>query len=113
MNHLPYSSSTTRRNFLKTVAVSGMAAAASPLSSIAAHHKSAGVKLGYDNFAVRAMNWMVEDHLKYSEKLGIDSLFMSDLDHFQRQMGHCGRTPKAVNQGCRGLGFSRHTRRPW
>ncbi len=83
MNHLPYSSSTTRRNFLKTVAVSGMAAAASPLSSIAAHHKSAGVKLGYYNFAVRAMNWMVEDHLKYSEKLGIDSLFMSDLDHFK------------------------------
>ena len=70
-----------RRDFLKTLAAGGMAAAASPLSVLAAHHKNTGVKLGYDNFAVRAMNWMVEDHLKYSEKLGIDSLFMSDLDH--------------------------------
>jgi len=72
-----------RRDFLKTLAAGGMAAAASPLSALAAHHKKTGVKLGYDNFAVRAMNWMVEDHLKYSEKLGIDSLFMSDLDHFK------------------------------
>jgi len=74
---------TPRRDFLKTLAAGGMAAAASPLSALAAHHKKTGVKLGYDNFAVRAMNWMVEDHLKYSEKLGIDSLFMSDLDHFK------------------------------
>ena len=72
-----------RRQFLKTIAAGGIAAAASPLTGFAAHHKSARVKLGYDNFAVRAMNWMVEDHLKYSEKLGIDSLFMSDLDHFK------------------------------
>lgn len=72
-----------RRDFLKILAASGIAAAASPLSVLAAHHKKARVKLGYDNFAVRAMNWMVEDHLKYSEKLGIDSLFMSDLDHFK------------------------------
>jgi sugar phosphate isomerase/epimerase len=72
-----------RRQFLKTLAAGGIAAAASPLTGFAAHHKSGGVKLGYDNFAVRAMNWMVEDHLKYSETLGIDSLFMSDLDHFK------------------------------
>ena len=72
-----------RRDFLKTLAAGGIAAATSPLSVLAAHHKKTGVKLGYDNFAVRAMNWMVEDHLKYSEKLGIDSLFMSDLDHFK------------------------------
>ena len=72
-----------RRQFMKTMAAGGLAAAASPLVGLAAHHGSKGVKLGYDNFAVRAMNWMVEDHLEYSEKLGIDSLFMSDLDHFK------------------------------
>lgn len=72
-----------RRDFLKTFLAGGAVAATSPLSVFAAHHKKAGVKLGYDNFAVRAMNWMVEDHLKYAEKLGIDSLFMSDLDHFK------------------------------
>ena len=68
---------------MKTMAAGGLAAAASPLTGLAAHHGNKGVKLGYDNFAVRAMNWMVEDHLEYSEKLGIDSLFMSDLDHFK------------------------------
>ena len=72
-----------RRDFLKTLTAGGLVAAASPLSVLAAHHKKTRVKLGYDNFAVRAMNWMVEEHLKYSEKLGIDSLFMSDLDHFK------------------------------
>jgi sugar phosphate isomerase/epimerase len=75
--------SQNRRDFLKTAAVGAATLAASPLASLAAHHKNKGIKLGYDNFAVRAMNWMVEDHLKYSEKLGIDSLFMSDLNHFK------------------------------
>ena len=64
MSNMPYTPD--RRQFLKTIAVGGIAAAASPLTGFAAHHKSVGVKLGYDNFAVRAMNWMVEDHLKYS-----------------------------------------------
>lgn len=75
--------STPRREFVKTVMAGGIAAAASPLAGLAAHHKKMGIKLGYDNFAVRAMNWMVEDHLEYAEGLGIDSLFMSDLDHFK------------------------------
>jgi 3-oxoisoapionate decarboxylase len=83
MPNLPYPNNTSRRNFLKTVALTGAAAAAGPLTGFAAHHKNAGVKLGYDNFAVRAMNWMVEDHIKYSVKLGCDSLFMSDMEHFQ------------------------------
>ena len=79
-HHRPH----TRRQFLKTAAAGAATLAATPLTGLAAHHgKKLGIKLGYDNFAVRAMNWMVEDHLKYSEKLGIDSLFMSDLNHFK------------------------------
>lgn len=89
MSQIPYSSLPSRRQFLKTVAAGSVLAATGPLAGFAAHHKGGGVKLGYDNFAVRAMNWMVEDHLKYSEKLGIDSLFMSDLDHFKSlEMGY-------------------------
>ncbi|MCB1124650.1 MAG: TIM barrel protein, partial [Verrucomicrobiae bacterium] len=83
MQDQPYESNTSRRNFLKTLAAGSALAATTPLSSFAAHHKKLGIKLGYDNFAVRAMNWMVEDHLKYSEKMGCDSLFMSDLEHFK------------------------------
>ena len=81
MSNLPHTSD--RRNFLKTAAAGGLIAATSSLSGYASHHGKKGIKLGYDNFAVRAMNWMVEDHLVYSEKLGCDSLFMSDLDHFK------------------------------
>lgn len=83
MSQKLYSSQSSRRQFMKILATGSALAATGPLAGFAAHHKSAGVKLGYDNFAVRAMNWMVEDHLKYSEKLDIDSLFMSDLDHFK------------------------------
>lgn len=73
-----------RRQFLKTLAAAGAAAAVTPLTGLAASAANRrGIKLGYDNFAVRAMNWMVEEHLDYSVKLGCDSLFMSDLEHFK------------------------------
>ncbi|MBI1177648.1 TIM barrel protein [bacterium] len=72
-----------RRDFLKTVAA-GAIAASTPLASFAASAgQRRGIKLGYDNFAIRAMNWMVEDHIDYSAKLGCDSLFMSDIEHFK------------------------------
>jgi len=70
-----------RREFLKTLAAAGAVAPLINLTALGAERR--GVKLGYDNFAVRAMNWMVEEHLDYSAKLGCDSLFMSDLDHFK------------------------------
>ncbi len=75
--------SPARREFLKTLAAAGAVAAATPLGALAASAGRRDLKLGYDNFAVRAMNWMVEEHLDYSAQLGCDSLFMSDLDHFK------------------------------
>ena len=73
-----------RRDFLKTLALASAAAATTPLMGLAAASAARrGVKLGYDNFAVRAFNWMVEEHIEFSAKLGCDSLFMSDLDHFK------------------------------
>ncbi len=38
------------------------------------------VKLGYDNFAVRALGWKAEQLIEYGQTLKIDSLFISDLD---------------------------------
>jgi len=38
------------------------------------------VPLGFDNFAVRAMNWKADQLLDYAKKLNVDSLFISDLD---------------------------------
>lgn len=83
MPNTPYPPNDSRREFLKALTAGGLVAATSSLTGFAAGHGKPRIKLGYDNFAVRAMNWMVEEHLDYSEKLGCDSLFMSDLEHFQ------------------------------
>jgi 3-oxoisoapionate decarboxylase len=41
------------------------------------------LKLGYDNFAVRAMGWKAPALIEYAAKLKTDSLFISDLDAFE------------------------------
>ncbi len=41
------------------------------------------MKLGYDNFAVRAMGWKAPALLEYAAKLKTNSLFISDLDAFE------------------------------
>lgn len=41
------------------------------------------MKLGYDNFAVRAMKWKAAQLLDYASRLKVDSLFITDLDAFE------------------------------
>ena len=41
-----------------------------------------GIKLGLDNFAVRAMRWKAPALIDYAASLNLDSLFISDLDAF-------------------------------
>jgi 3-oxoisoapionate decarboxylase len=66
----------TRRTFLTTLA----AASAAPLLAQEAKKK---IKVGYDNFAVRAMKWKAPALLDYTAKLKCDTLFISDLDAFE------------------------------
>src|SRR5215468_955807 len=70
------SSPAPRRHFLKTLAA---AAAAAPFANraLAATPK---IKLGMDNFAVRAMNWKAPELLDYAASLKLDSILISDLD---------------------------------
>ncbi len=72
-------SPTSRRHFLKTLAAT---AAASPLAShaLAATPK---IKLGMDNFAVRAMGWKAAQLLDYAATLKLDSILISDLDAYE------------------------------
>ena len=60
-----------RRQF---VAVSAAAVAMPRIDAVSS------VPLGFDNFAVRAMNWKADQLLDYAAKLKVDSLFISDLD---------------------------------
>lgn len=65
----------TRRSFLATLA----AASATPLF---AQERKTKIKVGYDNFAVRAMKWKAPQLLDYAAKMKCDTLFISDLDSY-------------------------------
>jgi len=71
-------SPTPRRHFLKTLAA---AAAAGPFAqrALAATPR---IRLGMDNFAVRAMSWKAPQLLDYAASLKLDTLLISDLDAY-------------------------------
>ena len=69
--------SVSRRDFARTVAAAATLAAALPTPPAPA--KKRQHKLGFDNFAVRGMKWNARQLIDYSEKLGCDSLFITDF----------------------------------
>jgi sugar phosphate isomerase/epimerase len=71
-----------RRRFLQALAAAsgGMALTA---RAFAAKPARAKIALGFDNFAVRAMNWKAPALIDHAAKLELDSLFISDLDAFE------------------------------
>jgi len=74
---------TDRRAFLKTTALASARLAAG-LGALAqngaARPAKRNIKLGLDNFAVRAMGWKAPQLIEYATKLKTDSLLISDLD---------------------------------
>lgn len=77
---------TDRRQFLKTMTVAGAGLALSGTGALAqagAGQSKPKIKLGLDNFAVRAMNWKAPALLDYAASLKLDSLFITDLDAFE------------------------------
>jgi sugar phosphate isomerase/epimerase len=77
----------SRREFVQTTFLATAAAAVSaPTVGQAADAVSGAgkpkLKLGYDNFAVRAMKWKAAQLIDYADQLKVDSLFITDLDAF-------------------------------
>jgi 3-oxoisoapionate decarboxylase len=74
-----------RRQFVKTLGLAGVSAAAGltvfAQGSIANAPKRK-IKLGLDNFAVRDMKWTAEQLIDYAVALKTDSLFITDLKPF-------------------------------
>ena len=68
-----------RRSFLKTLAATALAG---PTLAAAAAPKRRAIKLGMDNFAVRAMGWKAPALLDYAASLKLDTLLISDLDSY-------------------------------
>jgi 3-oxoisoapionate decarboxylase len=77
--------SADRRQFLKNMALvgGGLALAPSVLAQSSSTGAASRLKLGLDNFAVRAMGWKAAALLDYSASLKLDTLFISDLDAFE------------------------------
>src|SRR5881628_641967 len=75
----------SRREFVKTLAVTGAGAVAA-LPALAQdsgpNAAKRTIKLGLDNFSVRAMGWNAEQLIDYATSLNTDSLFITDLRPF-------------------------------
>src|SRR6266536_2235854 len=81
MKNFPYPAD--RRTFLKTIATASATIAATGIacgSTDASARKK--LKLGFDNFAIRAMNWKAPALLDYAASLKLESILISDLDAY-------------------------------
>lgn len=94
----------SRRGFVKSVSMAagliGLAGTGALTAKADAHAKK--IKLGIDNFAVRAMKWKADALIDYSAKLEVDSLFITDLYAFESLTDHAyldGLRRKAADQG--------------
>ena len=74
----------SRREFLQRTISASAAALAAP--SVFGQNGSApklNIKLGLDNFSVRALGWKASALIDYAVSLKTDSLFITDLDAFE------------------------------
>lgn len=80
-------SSLNRRQFVTSTALAAGALASGfgPALSVRAAEAKPGIKLGLDNFAVRAMGWNAVQLIDYAASLKTDSLFISDLGPFEKR----------------------------
>jgi sugar phosphate isomerase/epimerase len=72
----------TRRKFLKASSAAAVATATS-LADITAYPLQKKIKLGFDNFSIRAFGWKAPQLLEYAAQLKVDVLMMSDLDVYE------------------------------
>ena len=69
-----------RRSFLKALAAAALAGRIHAADTPVARR---GIRLGMDNFAVRAMGWKAKELIDYAASLRLDSLLISDLDAYE------------------------------
>lgn len=72
-----------RREFIGTAVTASLALPA--VHAIAASHgnKKRSIKLGFDNFSIRGMQWKAPDLIKYAATKNVDVLMMSDLEVYE------------------------------
>lgn len=72
----------SRRSFLGALAVAGAARVIAPAGAFC-QAPAKKIKLGFDNFSIRAFNWKAPQVLDYAASLKVDALLLSDLDVYE------------------------------
>jgi sugar phosphate isomerase/epimerase len=75
----------TRRQFINSIAntIAMTTAAANLVPFFEQAPKRRGIKLGFDNFSIRALGWKAPQLLAHAAKLKVDTLLLSDLDVYE------------------------------
>jgi 3-oxoisoapionate decarboxylase len=76
------SNQTTRREFMKTTGFT-VAGAALNASALAQNNAKLGIKLGFDNFSIRAFGYKASQLIEFAIAQKVDVLLMSDLDVYE------------------------------
>src|SRR4249920_2079647 len=80
----PQMSGIDRRDFLKTLVAAGTGLSLGEIVSAAESDGASGkLKLGFDNFSLRAMGWKAPALLDYTSAMKLDSILISDLDAYE------------------------------
>src|SRR2546422_527900 len=64
-----------------------------------------GIKLGFDNYSIRALGWKAPQLLEYAHSLKVDSLLLSDLDVYEN---HSDSYLKDIRARAADLGLEIH-----
>ena len=100
--------SLNRRSFLQNVAIgTGLISASAPVRLLAkpSQVSSPKVKLGFDNFSIRALGWKAPRLLEYANKQKVDTILFSDLDVFE---SHDAGYLKEIKQQADKFGIAIH-----
>ncbi len=78
-------SKVSRRTVLQSASVAAASLALKPLDVASAVQpmQNAKIKLGFDNFSIRALGWKAPQLLDYAAKLSVDVILFSDLDVYE------------------------------
>jgi len=81
--HRRFSSDFSRRDVMKSLALAPAALSVAGVARAEVAAPLPRLKLGIDNFAVRAFGWNAKELIDYAASLRVDSLFISDLKPFE------------------------------
>ena len=96
--------SPSRRNFLQTMTTGATIACVGP-SVLQAQKAVSKVKLGFDNFSIRALGWKAPRLLQYAAQQKVDTILFSDLDVYE---SHDEGYLKEIKQEAKKLGLEIH-----